>query len=96
MEEARFKISNPQALKPILGNQSGAVRSAQLIEYAGLRANLVIYPVGPGVNIVPGKIDMLGIKKELRYPLRFDFVSPIGRVRFIQAVQGPEIEVLVD
>jgi hypothetical protein len=100
VEEARFKILNPQALKPILGKHYGAVRSAQLIEYYD-RANLVIYSTGAGVTgtgvkVVPGKIDMFGVKKAWGYPLRFDFVSSVGRVRFVQTVLGPEIEVVVD
>ena len=39
---------------------------------------------------------MLGVKQEFRYPLRFDFVTKVGRVRFVQAVAGPEIQVVTD
>ena len=95
-EEARFRITNPQALQLQLGNDYASVTSARLIEYTDGSADLVTESPRQGIRTLGGEIDMLGVKQEFRYPLRFDFVTKVGRVRFVQAVAGPEIQVVTD
>jgi hypothetical protein len=96
-EEARFTITNPQALRLVLGDDYAHVRSARLFEYTGNKATLVMEGAARS-NTLRGKIDMLGRKTwtETDYPLRFDFVSNNLRIRLIQPKPSPNIQVVVD
>jgi hypothetical protein len=93
--ESNLRIANPEALSVLLtASDHLEPKSATLVTFTGLEAQLTIVANTGADKVFRGHIDMLGVKTWTEYPVRVDFVMTNYRIRFIQPALSDTIRVI--